>query len=244
MPTPLYPTTLPLPKTVNLSAAEQRLSSPSEDPYETRRITFVPGAVAAVTFKFLNGQFKQFREWYVYDLIDGHKWFSMKMPSAVGLVNHIVRFTEPPQEKLLAHRHWEVSATLEVRERIFDNRLLLTSRPYSIEVEESIDNTPELTEFGSHTFAPERLASSASITHLQLRRTNHYLPIDGTAVLKTSAAVQSIELRDVRKVHQQAHELFKSSATVQSITMDEVTVYTQSLESLKSSATVLGITLT
>lgn len=119
MATPQYPTTLPIPKAVQGSPSNQLLSGSDDGQYSARRLTMVPAASISATFKFLQNQYQQFVFWYRVDLKYGHKWFTINLPSGAGIVPHVARFMSPPEAKFNGHRHWDVTADFEIRERQF-----------------------------------------------------------------------------------------------------------------------------
>lgn len=242
MATPRYPSTLPIPKSVQLTAANQQLSGPEEGPYETRRRSMVPGATVSATFKYLKFQYKIFVEWYKSDLKYGHKWFVLYLPSAAGIVPHVVRFKEPYQAALHGHTYWEVSANLEVRERIMDNGLSVTSRPYSIQAEDVMQLDARDVLFRSHRFSPEQLQFSAAIQLIELRSTIQYIT-DATHAIQFAASAQSIALRDVRIVLPLPAESIAFSASALGITIDEVVVRTSRTEELQFSASMQAMAL-
>jgi hypothetical protein len=119
MSTPAYPDQLPIPLTFRLQANDQIVTDPENEPRDSRRLTIVPSAVADVTFRYLLDNYKIFKNWYKDDLRYGIKWFTIDLPSAAGLVSHVVRFADRPRASLKGHRYWEVSAQIEIRERQF-----------------------------------------------------------------------------------------------------------------------------
>lgn len=224
-----------------LTVAQQQLAGPEDDPYQTRRRTLVPGAVVNASFKFLDDQYSRFIEWYKVELKYGHKWFVMYLSSAAGEVPHVVRFTKPPEGVMHGHRHWDVTAIIEVRERIFDNSLKLTSRPYPIDVTEYISVAATGPSLKTYKFKPEDMQLSGSIESVILKTTIHRH--DAYEAMQLSATVQSIELREPRVTVTMPQEELQLSSTVQSIVIDEVRVSVSRTEELQLSATVQNIVL-
>lgn len=121
MATPLYPDTLPMVTMFSGEPDRQVISTDGDmAPVAYRRRSRVPGALDDVTWVLVNDQMKTFRDWWRDVLLDGHRWFYIKLPSAGGLTWHVARFAdENYQSRLLGHRAWNVSAKLEIRERPF-----------------------------------------------------------------------------------------------------------------------------
>lgn len=120
MATPVYPDTLPGVSTFRLRAAPQVLTGENDGPKDLRRFSIVPGATADVTFRFLATDYSLFKEFYKTDLIRGLRWFWLPVPSAAGIIPHVVRFADRPRGVLRGHRYWEVTAQIELRERLYE----------------------------------------------------------------------------------------------------------------------------
>lgn len=117
---PDYPSNLPGVLTFRLTAAPQVLAGEDDGPKDLRRVTQVPGAFAEVTFRYLKSDYSIFRDWYTNVLIRGLRWFLLTLPSAAGLTPHVVRFADRPRGSLQGHRYWEVTAQIEIRERLYE----------------------------------------------------------------------------------------------------------------------------
>ena len=120
MTVPRYPETLPGVSTFILTPTVQVLQSENEmGPVAGRRRTRQPGATAEVRFRFIATDYAVFVEWWKTELLYGHRWFLINLPSAGGITWHYVRFSDRYRATLNGHRNWEVQASLEIRDRQF-----------------------------------------------------------------------------------------------------------------------------
>lgn len=106
-------------------AGEQVLIGDNDGPKDTRRFSIVPGATANVVFRYLQSQYSIFVPWFRSALKYGHKWFLLRIPGPGGIILHMVRFTGRPRGVLRGHRYWEVSAEIEIRERLYEERYVV-----------------------------------------------------------------------------------------------------------------------
>lgn len=120
MATPVYPDNLPGVLSFRLIAAPQVLTNDADGPQDFRRFSIVPGAEAEISFRYLESGYAMFRDWYTNTLTRGLRWFMLPVPSAAGLTSHVVRFADRPRGTLQGHRYWEVSAQIEIRERLYE----------------------------------------------------------------------------------------------------------------------------
>lgn len=141
MTTPTYPEELPVPSQFKLTPFPQVLASNTDiGPKAFRRRSRQPSAFAAVEFRYLETEYSVFVEWFKTDLLYGHKWFWIPLPSPNGLVPLQARFTAKPTATLGGHRFWTVTGILELPDRFATITYeMLTSLVYPIEVVESID---------------------------------------------------------------------------------------------------------
>lgn len=121
MTTPAYPSTLPLPSGFTLRPTSQLAPSGGGNmgAIALRRRSRQPLADAQVTFTFLEDDYKTFIAWWRDSLLYGHRAFTIALPSAAGLVDHTVRFTEKYKASHRGFRFYEVTAPIEIRERQF-----------------------------------------------------------------------------------------------------------------------------
>lgn len=119
MATPAYPATLPGPSRVNFRPGLQVLASDGGElgPIDVRRRSRQPTADAQVTFRYLEDDYRTFVTWWKATLLYGHRWFTLPLPSANGLVDHVVRFAKKYSGQTQGHRYVEVTAEIEIRER-------------------------------------------------------------------------------------------------------------------------------
>lgn len=118
---PVYPASLPGVLPYQLTPDDQLARSEDPQiPLVQRRITAQPSATVKVGWRFLRDEFSVFRSWWRDTLLRGHRWFEMSLYSAAGYVPHVVRFAEPFQSTEVGYGYREVTAVLEIRERIFN----------------------------------------------------------------------------------------------------------------------------
>lgn len=118
MSTPIFPTSLPTISQLSLQSISNVITDESTVK-NFRRISRVPNANDKVQWTLFNDQLKIFIDFYKITLLDGHKWFYIKLPSAKGIVYHIARF-KSMQANVIGHKAWTVDAELELRERAFE----------------------------------------------------------------------------------------------------------------------------
>jgi hypothetical protein len=118
MSTPIFPTSLPTVSTLSLQAISNLIADDGTVK-SYRRISRVPNANDKVQWTLFNDQLSVFLAFYKATLLDGHKWFYIKLPSAKGIVYHIARF-KSLQVNVTGHKAWVVDAELELRERAFE----------------------------------------------------------------------------------------------------------------------------
>jgi hypothetical protein len=118
MSTPIFPTSLPTVNQLSLQSISNVITDESTVK-NFRRISRVPNANDKVQWTLFNDQLKIFIDFYKITLLDGHKWFYIKLPSAKGIVYHIARF-KSLQTNVIGHKAWTVDAELELRERAFE----------------------------------------------------------------------------------------------------------------------------
>lgn len=125
MATPRYPEQLPGVSTFRLVPTAQILAGENETgPLALRRRSRQPGATAEVTFRFVESDYAVFMDWWKTDLLYGHRWFTISIPSAGGVTWHTVRFADRPRAALQGHRYWELTTTIEIRDRQFTPAVL------------------------------------------------------------------------------------------------------------------------
>lgn len=142
MATPKYPDELPIVSTYTMSPSAQALGSDNETgPRALRRRSRQPGATAQVTFRYIETDYRLFLEWWETELLFGHRWFWLQLPSAGGITWHVVRFAGRYTAVLEGHRLWTVRADLEIRDRRFDaldTNLVMTSFLYPVVAVDSV----------------------------------------------------------------------------------------------------------
>lgn len=125
MPTPVYPSDLPGPSSYALRSSNQLVEPDGVaegEIYTSRRRTIVPGATAGVSFRFIESDFRAWVAFWKEDLLRGMRWFYLTLPSAGGMVPHLVRIIGGRYtHKQIGFRAVTVECELEIRERRFDD---------------------------------------------------------------------------------------------------------------------------
>lgn len=149
MSTPEFPSTLPVVSDMKWGPNSQLFETDADiGNREARRFTEVPSATASVTWRFLEEDFATFQEFYKNDLLRGHRWFSLPLPSGAGIVEHCVRFIGHRSSKRDGYGFRTVTADLDVRERRFkvvEMDLCFVSWTYPLLVEEEMDHSGSFT---------------------------------------------------------------------------------------------------
>lgn len=133
-----YPSQLPLPMQQGYAIQHQspfmRTEMQSGRARQRRTFTSVPSAVSAEWF-FTTGECQLFEIWFAssFGADDGAAWFQMRLQTPIGIKEYDCRFSEMYQgPRLVAFDNWQISATIEIRER------QLASSDYAIIVPEYI----------------------------------------------------------------------------------------------------------
>lgn len=106
--------------------ATPQVVAPEDGPgaLEYRRFTRVPHATATVRFRFLQGDFEKFQDFYLNDLKRGHKWFALNLPSAAGILPHAVRCITHRSAPSMGYDYREVTMQIEIRgRRVYEDDL-------------------------------------------------------------------------------------------------------------------------
>lgn len=145
MTTPVYPDSIPGVSSLAWGSEAQVLVTEGDSGARAyRSTTRVPAAKASVTFRYLEGDFAIFKEFWKTDLIRGHKWFILTLPSAAGYAPHVVRFIQHHTSTVDGYGFRTVSADIYVRERKLRPDTVftyITSTPYPVAVQEALDAT-------------------------------------------------------------------------------------------------------
>jgi hypothetical protein len=115
-----YPDTLPLPTVdgygIQPQAAFIRTDMDQGPARQRRRFTTAPTHYP-VRWVFTEPQLGTFESWYEGAADAGAGWFTVQLRNGQGLQTVEARFIEPWQASMLSGRHYQVTATLEVRNR-------------------------------------------------------------------------------------------------------------------------------
>ena len=115
-----YPDTLPLPEVegygIQPQAAFIRTDMDQGPARQRRRFTAAPTHYA-VKWLLTEVQLATFESWYEGSVEAGASWFTVQLRNGQGLQTVEARFIEPWKAAMLGGYHYEVTATLEVRNR-------------------------------------------------------------------------------------------------------------------------------
>ncbi len=115
-----WPTTLPSPMVDGYGIAPQasfaRTDMDQGPARQRRRFTTAPTHYSA-QWMLTEPQLATLESWYRDQVDDGAAWFSINLRNGQGLQTVEARFMEPWKSSKLGGRHYQVSATLEVRNR-------------------------------------------------------------------------------------------------------------------------------
>lgn len=146
---PQYPSSLPGVAGFQMTPTPQVVSTDIDrSARATHRYTQLPGAVANLTWKFDGTDYRVFKDWWRTELLDGHRWFLISLPSANGIVPTIVRFLQHRETQNSGYKYWIVTATVEILERKIKPDVsedFVTSTIYPIYVPEELLPTVSLT---------------------------------------------------------------------------------------------------
>lgn len=121
---PAYPTQLPLPMQNGYAIQHQspfvRTEMQSGRARQRRAFTSVPSSVSVTWFFTKDFDCQLFEGWFrdALGAKDGENWFDMPLQTPLGTYQYQCRFADMYQgPQLVAFNKWQVSATLEIRER-------------------------------------------------------------------------------------------------------------------------------
>ena len=116
-----YPAGLPLPLRSGYDLSHvsplMRTELQSGRARQRRRYTSVP-SMASVSWSFSQPEVQLFEAWFRWTLSDGAEWFNATLRTPLGLMPYECRFADMYNgPALVGIDRWQVSATLEIRER-------------------------------------------------------------------------------------------------------------------------------
>ena len=252
MATPRYPADLPGVATHILTPTDQLLRSDNDSgPESLRRRSVQPSANAQISFRYSKDEYSVFKAWWTDVLLFGHRWFLIRIPSAGGITWHYVRFTDRYRSKLVGHRYWDVSASIELRERAFapvdlDYAIILSSNLYPVHIVDELVSTTNI--LAGRVLAPvtEYLDGSANLTLGSLDVVVTYLTHSLVAEGFDNAAnltAGSLTVVVVYLTYEVPAESFDSAATIQAASLEVVVRYldyTIPAESLDPTANLIS----
>lgn len=119
-----YPSQLPLPTQSGYALQHVspfiRTDMQSGRARQRRAFTSVPSSVSVSWFFTSDVECQLFEGWFRDNLgaMDGGSWFDMPLQTPIGTHNYDCRFVDMYQgPTLVAFNKWQISATLEIRER-------------------------------------------------------------------------------------------------------------------------------
>lgn len=173
----LYPSGLPGPTAAPLTPTERRLASEVPGMVQYRGIQRDFHARQRVQWMLTADQAERWQNWWRIDLLRGGLWFAANWPLLPGRVNNVYRFAGPPSWDFIpggprGRGMRRVSAALEVRGRGELPReylLIVTSRPYPVEAEDSISIGFQLDALRSQTWPDDEMDIGFSLDGGSLR---------------------------------------------------------------------------
>ena len=175
MPPPAYPSTIPTVSAVTLRPAPQVVATEGDNVVrDQRNRTRDPGATVRARWRFLESDYAVFVAWWRDTLLYGHKRFTVLLPSPLGLVQHIAKFTSQYRATLRGYRYREVEADLWVRERLTEEEDELFGPVILLRFNGTV---------GTQTFTDEGMAGSV------------WTPNTSEPVLSDTQAIESQSLR-------------------------------------------------
>ena len=252
MTTPQYPTTLPGVSTFTLAPSAQVIVSGNDvGPQALRRRSRQPGATSQLSFRYSETDYATFISWWKTELLYGHRWFTIRIPSAAGIARHVVRFSEPYRATLLGHRFWSVSATIETRDRQFTEFVItLASALYPIPIVDELDSSATPNRGFTLNHPMDTLEAVADLFSGALTTTVVYLAYSNPAEPFDSAAdilAGSLNTVVAYLAYSNPAESLDSFASIESGTLVAIVAYlayTIPTESLDSSANLVSGALT
>lgn len=142
MTTPVFPPDLPGVTSFKWTSGKQLLANEPPGPRSVRRLSRVPSATAEVQFQFVGDEYAVYMDFWRNDLIRGHRWFLLTLPSAAGFKPHLVRFKTHATNASGGHQFIRVTAEIDVRARRIAPEVLdifITSTPYPVFVRDSLE---------------------------------------------------------------------------------------------------------
>lgn len=82
-----------------------------------RRVQASTPSLLSVSWLLTGAEFAQFEQWFYDNLFETEEWFSAPLLTSMGVIPIEVRFAGMYQPLAAGPRDWQLSATLETRER-------------------------------------------------------------------------------------------------------------------------------
>lgn len=174
MAAPVFPDGLPNPSSFSWMPSQQVMPSSNEGAARyVRRLSREPSAEAEVVWQLTSPQNATFWAWWRTDLLNGHRWFIVNIPSAVGIRLHLVRFINHPKRTLIGAGYSKLECKIEVLNRRIQNDILnlyVTSTLYPVLGYDSMTSGFAVISgsFRSPTLVDDSMTSSISITSATL----------------------------------------------------------------------------
>lgn len=116
-----FPSLLPLPQlaTHRYDHPNTILRTEMDSGYARQRQRFQnPPTPMKASWKLNSDQLAVFEGWLMHLVAGGTAWFTMKVKTPLGLLDHQVRFVKPPTGvRPLSGNLWEISADVEIKDR-------------------------------------------------------------------------------------------------------------------------------
>lgn len=116
----VYPSQLPMPDLPGYQLQPvspfRRVDLASGRARQRRLFTSVPTMVQ-MTITMTNPQFQLFEGWFRWVIADGGDWFMGWAKTSMGVQRYEMRFADMYQPAPVSTWEWQISATMEIRER-------------------------------------------------------------------------------------------------------------------------------
>jgi hypothetical protein len=121
MSTPICPSTVPIVSKFTLTPDSGLISDSGDGPKDFRRRYSCASAQASIAWNLQATELQILLTFGRTDLLQFHRWFWLKLPSAGGITWHVVRIAPgtKPRVRSTGHGAWSVEADIVIRERAF-----------------------------------------------------------------------------------------------------------------------------
>ena len=216
----VFPSSLPSPSVVWMSAAERRLLSSIADglpQMRTLQSDFL--GYENLQWEFTGAQAVVFQQWWRVTLIEGGRWFQASWPRVTVATTGVCRFLLPPKWDLIGHEYFRVTIGTELRGNAeppnISGEVWLASTIYPALVIDSYGMTANAPKGAFQWPAPDNFALSASVISgvlTTLLRSYTNWPFEQFAL--TASVVSGVVTNVLRSYTNWPYEQYALSAAV------------------------------